>query len=54
MKSLTLHTHGCLTASLRDCASSSSSIPFALVAVFYLIVTTDMASLTVNDLQWMG
>jgi len=25
MKSLTLHTHGCLRANLRDCSSSSSS-----------------------------
>ena len=26
MKSLTLHTHGCLRASLRDCSSSSSKL----------------------------
>ena len=26
MKSLTLHTHGCLMASLRDCSSSCSAV----------------------------
>jgi len=26
MKSLTLHTHGCITASLRDCSSSSAIV----------------------------
>ena len=40
MKLLTLHTHGCLRASLRDCSSSSSSAVIRLSSklVFIIII----------------